>query len=33
MEHQDDRAAWDRLKKYNELLLNALSGETGAADS
>ncbi|MDD2704637.1 MAG: DNA primase [Acidocella sp.] len=33
MAHQDDRAAWDRLKKYNELLLNALSGETGTADS
>jgi DNA primase len=31
--HQDDRAAWDRLKKYNELLRNTLSGEAGTAES
>jgi DNA primase len=31
-ENQDDMAAWLRLKRYNELLVQARSGELGVAD-
>ncbi len=30
--HQDDAAAWMRLVKYNELLIQAMSGETSSPD-